>query len=211
MSNLNIKVHNANGFTKEQLAYYTEAVVKTQRVINSKRFKEKFLKLNLTNNKGMTNLVIYEKMISGAEVLDPVIDNEVDVFITMYYKNNRTVGYTYPSTKETWVNSKFFNQYEHADIGCNLIHEWTHKLGFGHDSAKEHTSVPYATGYLVEDCIREMEKNPDLYKDEEDELPPPIPVEPPPVPVEIPVETPKKKVCKRLWYTLWLKEVCWYE
>lgn len=215
-----IKVHNAKGFSEEQLEKYMKAVSKTQRVLNSERFKKKLLKLKLTNTRGFTNQQIYDKMMSGAENLDPIVDNEVDVFITMYYKNNRTVGYTYPSVKDTWVNSKFFNQYDEADIGCNLVHEWLHKLGFDHESASEHTSVPYAVGYLVEACIREMINSPELYED--GEVPPPIPdeaVPPKPLPEvpdvvvipPIPVEQPKKKVCKRLWYTLWLKEVCWYE
>ena len=210
-----IKIHKSEGFTEEQLTKYMKAVGLTAKVINSKRFEEKFMKLNLTNTNGLTHKQIFTKMKSGAENLDPVEDREIDVFITMYYKNNKTVGYTFPSVKDTWVNSKFFNSYEPADIGCNLIHEWLHKLGFNHASAKEHTSVPYAVGYLVEECIREMLKSPHLYGDE---IPPPIPEVPKPLPAPLPEPKPKpeaepikKKVCKRLWYTLWLKEVCWFE
>ena len=207
-----IKVNKQDGFSDEQFEKYLSAIELTQKVINAKRFEEKLMKLKLTNTNGLTNKEIFSKMRSGAEDLDPVVDNEVDVFITMYYKNNSTVGYTFPSVKDTWVNSKFFNSYEPADIGCNLIHEWLHKLGFNHASAKEHTSVPYAVGYLVEECIREMIKDPHLYDDEitspvssSKPLPAPLP-EPVPEPEQV-----KKKVCKRLWYTFWLKEVCWFE
>lgn len=215
MSRLIIKVNKHEGFNDDQLQKYLKAVEFTEKVINSERFKSKLLKLKLTNTKRFTNQQIYDMMMTGAENLEPIEDKEVDVFISMYYKNNRTVGYTYPSTRETWVNSKFFNLYEPADIGCNLIHEWLHKLGFDHSSASEHTSVPYAVGYLVEECIREMLKSPHLY---DEEAPPPIPEVPKPLPAPLPEPKPKpeakpvkKKVCKRLWYTLWLKEVCWYE
>lgn len=197
---LSIKVHHTNNFTDEQLKKYIEAVRLTEIVLNSERFKKKLLELKFTSNKGMSNQEIYDLMMTGAETLEPVEDNEADVFITMYYKGNSVVGYTYPSTRETWVNSKFFNMYNHAEIGCNLVHEWFHKLGFDHRSASEHTSVPYAIGYLVEDCIEELVQHPELYNDStlnDENLP------------EITVK--KVKVCKRLWYTLWIKKVCWYK
>jgi hypothetical protein len=210
-----IKINKQEGFNQLQIDKYVKAVELTEKVINSERFKERLLKLELTNTNNKTNQEIYDLMMKGAEILEPLEDREVDVFITMYYKNNKTVGYTYPSTKDTWVNSKFFDSYTPADVGCNLIHEWLHKLGFDHTSAREHTSVPYAVGYLVEDCIEEMEKEPDLYNDE---LPPPIPEEKKPLPNPLPEITSEpnpvskqKRVCKKLWYTLWTKEVCWYE
>lgn len=213
---LKITVHNNTNFSAKQLEKYKRAVAMTEKVINTERFKQKFMATKFTNTQGKSNQELYDLMMSGAETLDPIVDNEADVFITMYYKNNSTVGYTYPSVKDTWVNSKFFDQYDEADIGCNLIHEWWHKLGMGHSSASEHTSVPYACGYLVEACIRELIKNPDLYKDSAwDEIPTkPTPVpEPKPEPTPVPEPKPepvKKKVCKRFWYSFW-KVTCWYE
>lgn len=210
--NLRIKVHKAEGFSNEQLQKYFKAVELTQVILNSEEFYKELMKLKLTNTKGMSNQQIYDKMMSGAEDLEPIPDNEADVFITMYYKNNRVVGYTYPSTRETWVNSKFFNSYDPADIGCNLVHEWLHKLGFGHESASEHTSVPYAVGYLVEKLIREYLSQP---------VPKPVPVpapEPKPEPSqpepkpETPAPEPEKVwVCRRVWWKLWLGKVCSWE
>lgn len=153
---LTIKVHATKNFTAAQLEKYVEAVEKTEQVLNSQEFHDELLKLKLTSTKGLSNQQIYEMIINGAEVLDPIIDNEVDIFISMYYKNNKVVGYTYSSVKETWLNSKFFKSSDSADIACNLTHEWLHKLGFGHKSAKEKTSVPYAVGYLVERLVRKL-------------------------------------------------------
>jgi hypothetical protein len=197
---LTIKVHENKNFTAEQLERYTKAIELTEIVINSKRFKKKLLEMRLTNTNGKTNAQIYQMMMDGAEQRLPEIDNEVDVFITMYYKNNKVVGYTYPSTDKTWVNSKFFNKYSYASIAANLIHEWLHKLGFGHRSASEHTSVPYGVGYLVRDLIKELIDQPELFEDTGGSE------------VEIPAEVKRPvRVCKRLWYTFWFKKVCWYK
>lgn len=202
-SNLSIKVHQTKNFTAAQVEKYHKAVSLTEKVINSARFYQEFMKLKFTSNKGMSNQEIYDLMMTGAEVLDPAPDNEVDVLVTMYYKNNKTVGYTYPSTPETWLNSKFFNSYDYSEVGCNLIHEWMHKLGFGHVNAKEHTSVPYAVGYLVERLIVEYIKTGTLGDDK--------PVEPTPVPDPKPEPVPERKqVCYRSWKTLWLKKICYW-
>ena len=207
---LTITVHKIAGFSDAQLEKYKRAVALTEIILNSEKFYEELMKLKFTSAKDKSNQEIYNMIMSGAETLEPVEDNEVDVFINMYYKNNKVVGYTMPSTRETWVNSKFFEQYEPEEIGCNLVHEWMHKLGFDHVSAKEHTSVPYAIGYLVERLIKEYlaqpkpKPIPEIPKGEN--KPEPSPVETEPVP-----SVEKKLVCKRIWYTFWLKKVCWYE
>jgi hypothetical protein len=204
---IHIEVHERINFTKEEVEKHILAVNDAVKALNSKRFKQNFLKLKLTNTDGLTNLEIYEKLMSGADDLNPAVDRDIDVYVEMYFKNNKVVGWTKPSINKTYLNRKFFKNFDSADVACNLVHEYLHKVGFDHHSAKEHTSVPYAIGYLVEDSIREMWKNPGLYED--DDLTVETPVEQP-VEVEEPVEA-KKLYCKRLWYTLWLKKVCWYE
>nr|MDD3412367.1 hypothetical protein [Lachnospiraceae bacterium] len=72
-----------------------------------------------------------------------------------------------------------------------------------HISAKEHTSVPYAVGYLVERLIKEYLAQP---------KPKPIPEETS-LPVEI-EKTPvpeKTLVCKRVWWKLFLGKTCHWE
>lgn len=202
---VSIDVHEMINFTEEESKKYKRAVAAAKFALNSKMFKDELMKLQLTSVEGDTNLQIYEKIRSGVDLFNKEVDNDLDVYVTMYYKNNKVVGYTNPSTNKTWLNRKFFSQYDEADIACNLVHEWLHKAGFDHNSASDHTSVPYAVGYLVEKVIRA------IYKPiTETPKPEPVP-EPVPTPVEPAPEPVKKQVCKRLWYTLFIKKVCWYE
>src|SRR5690606_8082794 len=97
-------------------------------------------------------------------ILSPEVDGEADIHVEAYNSYwSRVVGYTYPHTPKTWVNLKFFNGYDYADIADNIFHEWLHKLGFDHVSADEHTSVPYALGYIVRDLIKQIIKGEKLH------------------------------------------------
>jgi hypothetical protein len=76
----------------------------------------------------------------------------MDLELEIFNRNDTTVGYTFPNVIRVWMNSKFLNKYNAANVTTNMMHEWLHKLGFGH--AYENTptrkySVPYAIGYLV--------------------------------------------------------------
>lgn len=217
---IKIEVHERVNFTEEEVKKHKQACEDAVKVLNSKRFKERFLKEKLTSVEGLTNLQIYEKLMSGVDLFNKAVDRDIDVFVEMYYKNNRVVGYTTPSINKTYLNRKFFSGYDAADVACNMVHEYLHKVGFDHNSASETSSVPYAIGYLLEKCIREMWLNPSLYEESVDgeELPPPVPVETKPEPVPVPTPEPapqtppeRKMYCKRLWYTLWTKKVCWFE
>ncbi len=104
------------------------------------------------DNGGLTNAQIYQKILEGAEKLQPTKDNELDMEIEMYYQSSSTVGYTMTNSKRIWVNTKFFNNYTAAGVAHNLMHEWLHKLGFKHAvsySSSRDYSVPYAIGDLV--------------------------------------------------------------
>mgnify|MGYP000138516482 CR=1 FL=1 len=152
-------------FSETQEEKMQEAVARIKIVINSVDFKDRVIahtfngERTFHNNDGLTNEEIYEKIMLGAETLLPEEDRELDVDVTMYYKNNSTVGYTYPNTKKTWVNSKFFNRYTYAEVAKNVVHEWTHKIGFGHSSKRTSSrpySVPYGVGSIIEDLINQL-------------------------------------------------------
>lgn len=66
------------------------------------------------------------------------------------------VGYTKPSINRISINEKFFRNFTSAQIAGNLAHEWVHKLGFDHRSAKEYDSVPYAIGDIVAQLGRSL-------------------------------------------------------
>ncbi len=142
-----------------------KAIERLKIVINSVAFKNRVLnhtyngQKTFVDNEGLTNQEIYDKVMLGSEVLIPGNDEEMDLDITLYYANNSVVGYTYPDTTRVWTNDKFFSTYTYAQVAQNVVHEWIHKLGFGHDynrTTKRNYSVPYAIGTIIKDLIEEM-------------------------------------------------------
>ena len=134
-------------------------------VLSSEVFKERVLahtfqgRRSFNDNNGLSNFEIYETLMEGAETLDPVKDSELDIDITLYFKDNNVIGYTYPSSHRIWVNNKFFAQNSYGKVAANVVHEWTHKLGFGHDFQRTRDrsySVPYAVGTIVRELIDQM-------------------------------------------------------
>lgn len=152
-------------FNEVQTQKMNNALERLKIVLNSQDFKQRILdheykgEKSFANNDGLTNLEIYEKIMLGSEELEPGDDSEVDIHITLYYANNGTVGYTYPSVNRIWVNNKFFSGYSLAKVAANVAHEWSHKLGFEHDfkrTVRRNYSVPYAVGKIVKELIEKM-------------------------------------------------------
>lgn len=106
-------------------------------------------------NNGRTNAQIYQEILDAAEKLRPIPDNTMDLDVTWYYRNNSTVGYTYANSSRIWVNAKFYRRYDVAGVARNLFHEWTHKLGYGHNvKANRPFTVPYGLGAKMEELVR---------------------------------------------------------
>lgn len=160
-SNLIINA-NLRDFGPEDEKKMRDALSRLQIVINSSEFKERVIEhifngqRTFNDNDDLTNEQIYEKLMSGREDLLPEVDQEIDLDMTLYYRNNSTVGYTYPDTVRIWVNDKFFSGYSLGQVAANAIHEWTHKVGFTHDfrnNPDRPFSVPYAIGSIVRDMV----------------------------------------------------------
>jgi hypothetical protein len=139
-------------------------IIKT--VVRSEEFRDRIVnftyqgKKQFVDNKGLSNEQIYQILLDGKEDLLPVVDNEMDLDLELYYSWRSTVGYTYPNTLRIWMNTKFFNYYTPAEVAGNVFHEWTHKLGFDHASSystSRDSSVPYAIGYLMEELGKKHE------------------------------------------------------
>lgn len=176
---LRIEVHAREGFTETELVTHQRACENLEEVINSEVFRQMVLSTHFTSTNGLSNQQILDRIYSGADNINTEPDGDIDVHVIMYYKSNRTVGYTYPGTHKTWVNRRFYGEVK--DIANNLIHEYLHKVGFDHSSASEHTSVPYAIGLIIEVLIdRELEVEPKQ----------------------------KIWVCYRSWRSLWLRQTC---
>lgn len=158
---LKVKINNFTDFSEREKAKLFKATEFLEVIVNSSEFKEKFInhtyngKKTFVQNEGLSNEQIFEKIMAGAEVLLPEVDNEIDVDITIYnagFTGRNVVGFTYPNVVKTWINRKFFSFYSDEEVAANIFHEWLHKLGFGHDynrTARRNFSVPYAGGNIV--------------------------------------------------------------
>lgn len=154
-------------FTSAQEEKVLKAVSIIKKVISSPEFKERILahtykgKRGFIDSNGFSNEEIYEKILSGAEkVGNKDENNTMDVEIELFTDSTKTIGYTYPSTPRIWMNTKYFNSYTPMKVADNLMHEWMHKLGFGHAikySRSRNYSVPYAIGYLVEELAKKYQ------------------------------------------------------
>lgn len=144
--------------TSSQQAKFDKAMDMIKRIVASDEFKSMVLnhtyggKKTYVDNGGYSNSQIYQKILDGAETLKPVKNNTMDMEVELYYADNSTVGYTYANSKRVWVNRKFFDTNSVSSVAANLVHEWLHKLGFGHsvsyNTARDY-SVPYAIGRMV--------------------------------------------------------------
>lgn len=147
-------------FEKEDEEKVYKAIEVIKKIVASKEFKDKVLnftydgKKQFVDNDGLTNEQVYQKLLNGAEILKPEIDHQMDLDLQLYYSWRSTVGYTYPDGLRIWMNTKFFYPYTVSEVAGNVFHEWTHKLGFEHDSSysvSRDSSVPYALGYMIEE------------------------------------------------------------
>lgn len=152
-------------FTSVQEDKMYSALERLEIILNSKEFRDRVInhtyngKKTFVDNKGLSNEEIYDVIMEGAEVLNSVVDSELDIDITLYFSNNSVVGYTYPNSERIWVNNKFFSQNSYGKVAGNVAHEWTHKIGFGHDfnrTSSRQYSVPYAVGGIVSDLVDSM-------------------------------------------------------
>lgn len=188
---LRINVKSREGFTPAEVKLHESAMVIVEMVVNSAEFKSRVQNRSYsTTTKSPTQ--IYDHIMTGEEVLQKGKDYEIDAEIEMYSAETNTIGYTYQNTVKTWLNRVFASKYSEEQIAGNFIHEWLHKLGYQHSSAKDYDSVPYAIGYLVRDMVKEFKKGKrwlDLY---------------PPVPIV-------REVCETNWKTLGLTQKCYYE
>lgn len=147
-------------FSSEDQAKVEKAIVLMKKVIASPEFKNAVInhtyngKKGYVDSNGLSNEQIYQKILDGAEEMGNTSkNNTLDVELELYFQATTTIGYTYPDTTRIWMNKKYFDKYTPVNVSGNLMHEWLHKLGFGHAmtySQSRDSSVPYAIGYMME-------------------------------------------------------------
>ena len=160
----NVKVVNGTS-SQEAKIQSAEEIIK--KIVASDKFRDAVLnftyngKKSFVDNGGYSNAQIYQKLLDGAETLQPAKNNAMDIEVEIYTNNwTSTVGYTTPSTKRIFVNTKFFNTYNAGEVAHNLVHEWTHKLGFDHASnwsTSRDYSVPYGIGSIILKLAKDSE------------------------------------------------------
>lgn len=168
----NVSIENATTEMETKIRTAEELI---KRVIATDEFRNRVIGYTYNgvkkyvDNGGLTNEQIYQKILDGAETLNKISDNQMDIQIEMYYAATSTVGYTYANVSKIYANTKFYNNYSAATITGNMTHEWLHKLGFSHASSysvSRDSSVPYAIGYIMRDIaatIKLDDPSPDFF------------------------------------------------
>lgn len=151
----------SRNFTPKELIRLSEAKEILETIVNSDLFRQEVLRADFSGEisefQFKTNQEIYDKIMSGAEVLQPEIDNEADIDLTIFNPKpfQKVVGYTYGNTIRQWINRKFFWSLKVYQVAGNILHEWVHKLGFDHDyqrTKRRPFSVPYQMNAIVKYC-----------------------------------------------------------
>jgi hypothetical protein len=168
---LSVKAMDIKGFDAASMQKMEKAFAALEKVVNSEEFKNKVLnfvnsqgKTQFASNKGLTNEEIYTQFMEGRETLQANTPGEMNFYLKLYYKKySKVVGWTSGDINTININWKFFKGFKPNDVAGNLAHEWTHKLGFGHKSAAEHDSAPYAIGYIVREMAARVLKGEELH------------------------------------------------
>ena len=160
---LKVQIDQARDFTSSEKAKLLDARALLERILNSEEFKLRVINhtykgaKTYVDNGGLSNELIYAKIMTGAEVLKPDTDYTMNIDITIYtssWWSRSTIGYTYPDTMRTWINRRHYSYFTPLDVCGNILHEYLHKLGFGHafnNTSTRRYSVPYAIGYLIDE------------------------------------------------------------
>jgi hypothetical protein len=137
-----------------------EAIEMVRVIVNSDEFKEMVIgymnengQRSYTRNEGMSNEDIYKFLMEGREVLDQDTPGEMNLYIKRYrpwWPWSKVIGYTkIGKSKYMYVNWRKYKYFDSVEMAGNIVHEWIHLMGFRHDSARDHDSVPYAVGYII--------------------------------------------------------------
>lgn len=168
---LAVKAMKIEGFDAASLEKMENALELVEKVVNSEEFKNRVINFKndagqraFASNNNMTNEQIYATFMAGRETLQQDTPGEMNFFLKLYYKRwSKVIGWTNGDINTININWKFFKNFQISDVAGNLAHEWTHKIGFGHKSAAEHDSAPYAIGYIVRELGAKVLKGEELH------------------------------------------------
>ena len=171
---LSVNFQKTTYFSQTQFDKLVQAKQLIETVINSEDFKAAVLnfkydgKNEFVQNNGMTNQQIYDFLMTGAEQFpkqtsaDKAMDFNIELYTSSWFGRG-TLGYTNIDDPTIHINTRFYNPAQVNAVAMNMVHEWTHKMGFDHDAnrtARRDFSVPYAIGYLIRDLGAKMKTTP---------------------------------------------------
>ena len=150
---VHFQVHGIENFSKKEKLKFNKALELGELVLNSLEFKQMVSQYEYVENRNMEGEQVWQIICTGNDLYNKENDHDIDVFVTMYHNFwTGTIGYTFPDTFKTWINRKFFQDFNEAKILGNVIHEAMHNFGFTHkDFEKRYDSVPYKVGYFARD------------------------------------------------------------
>lgn len=127
-----------------------ETTLSLEEALNSPQFQKEFLKLKLENTNNKTNREVFQSIVNGAELVNPGIDNTLDLYISFVYRpNSMGQGMASPSKNQIYLNTHYFDKNDVSMNASTIFHEWLHNVGYSHSSPNNKKSVPYAGGNLV--------------------------------------------------------------
>jgi hypothetical protein len=139
--------------TSARKAKYDSVLPRCKRIVSSKKFHDMILAHKFTTTSRSASYV-YENILDANEKLQPTKDNEIDMGVKFYYAATTIIGYTNGGITYINVNTKYFDTYNEVSVCSNLMHEYMHKLGYDHSSAKDYNSVPYFVGTAVKETAK---------------------------------------------------------
>jgi hypothetical protein len=148
-----VVINQYQNFNNQEYQKLLAAKSAIETIVNHRLFREEVLAAEFGETNGKSNEQILQMILEGTEILSPEQDYEIDVSIIVYYSFKKVVGYTYASTPITWINRKFLFSFKGLKFASNMMHEYMHKLGFGHDfwpTKRRPFSVPYQMNRIIE-------------------------------------------------------------
>jgi hypothetical protein len=150
---ITIDSDSLEGFTVPELEVVSQAEALLAKVMDSDSFRDKVLAADFTETNGMTNQEIYDCLLEGNHYFCQP-SGTIRLNLVMYMEpHSRVIGYTYLESITTYINRKFFAT--PVSIASNLIHEYSHILGFTH-RGNWSTSIPYTLNRIFEACCAEL-------------------------------------------------------
>ena len=152
ITKLNVKIFSVS---KARVARLSRLALVAAKIMNSAEFKRRVDASYYRGKPGFASSVlapaVVSRLILEGNELRSGIDYEWDMEIEVKLGGRGVLGWTYPSIKKFYLNSRYLDARSDSGIVGTICHENSHKLGFGHDfkaTARRPYSIPYVLGTI---------------------------------------------------------------